>query len=66
MLEIGVQTHNAVTDDNPNAGFKLISDAGFTCCDFSLNMYLKNTDLYDHRLNGFFDKSIKRQQRIME
>ena len=26
--------------------------------DFSLNMYLKNTDLYQDRLNGFFDQSI--------
>ncbi len=59
MLEIGVQTHNAVFDENPEAGFRMIAEAGFTCCDFSLNMYLKNTDLYLHRVNGFFDPSIK-------
>lgn len=58
MLEIGVQTHNAVSDDDPDAGFRMISEAGFTCCDFSLNMYLKNTDLYLHRINGFFDPAI--------
>ncbi len=59
MLEIGVQTHNVVTDDNPDAGFRMLSEAGFQCCDFSLNMYLKNTDLYQHRVNGFFDPSIE-------
>ncbi|SEJ03913.1 Sugar phosphate isomerase/epimerase [Lachnospiraceae bacterium A10] len=59
MLEIGVQTHNAVMDENPEAGFQMMRDAGFTCADFSLNMYLKNTDLYKERLNGFFDQSIE-------
>ena len=58
MLEIGVQTHNAILDENPDAGFRMIKDAGFSCCDFSLNMYLKNTDLYLHRVNGFFDPPI--------
>ncbi len=58
MLEIGVQTHNVVVDADPEPGFKLLSDTGFSACDFSLNMYLKNTDLYAHRVNGFFDASI--------
>ena len=58
MLEIGVQTHNIVTDENPEAGFRMMKAAGFDCADFSLNMYLKNTDLYQDRLNGFFDQSI--------
>ncbi len=58
MLEIGVQTHNAINDENPQQGFKMLSDAGFNCCDFSLNMYLKNTDIYQHNLNKFFDKSV--------
>ena len=58
MLEIGVQTHNIVTDENPEEGFKMMKAAGFDCADFSLNMYLKNTDLYQDRLNGFFDQSI--------
>ena len=57
MLEIGVQTHNIVTDENPEAGFRMMKAAGFDCADFSLNMYLKNTDLYQDRLNGFFDQS---------
>jgi sugar phosphate isomerase/epimerase len=58
MLEIGVQTHNIVNDEDPEAGFRMMKEAGFECADFSLNMYLKNTDLYQDRLNGFFDQSI--------
>ena len=57
MLEVGVQTHNSILDENPDIGFKMLADAGFTCCDFSLNMYLKNKEIYEHRLNGFFDQS---------
>lgn len=64
MPEIGVQTHNAVFDENPDTGFRMIKEAGFTCCDFSLNMYLKNTDLYLHRVNGFFDPPIDEMERF--
>lgn len=57
MIEIGVQTHNAVFDEDPNKGFVMLKAAGFTCCDFSLNNYLKNTDLYKFKLNGFFNQT---------
>ena len=57
MLEIGVQSKDAVLDENPAAGFRMLKEAGFTCCDFSLNEYLLNTDLYNHNLNSFFKKS---------
>lgn len=66
MLEIGVQTHNAVKDENPDEGFAMLKDAGFTCCDFSLNMYLKNTDLYQHRVNGFFDPSAEEIEKFFK
>ncbi len=59
MLEIGVQTHNAIADENPDAGFKMLADAGFTCCDFSLNYYHKNTELTEGKKNRFFDMSIE-------
>ena len=58
-LEIGVQSKNVVFDDNPAEGFEVLKNAGFTCCDFSLNNYLKNTDLYQEVLNRFFDKSVE-------
>lgn len=58
MIEIGVQTHNIIDDNNPEEGFTRIAEAGFACCDFSLNMYLKNKDIYNGRKSDFFEKSI--------
>lgn len=58
MLEIGVQTKNAIDDENPLKGFEILRQTGFSCCDFSLNGYLKNTNIYQSELNRFFDKSI--------
>lgn len=58
MYEIGVQTHNAIQDNDPLKGFEMLKKAGFDCCDFSLNNYLKNTDIYKNTLNNFFVKSV--------
>lgn len=63
MLEIGVQTQNVIDDANPAEGFALLRRAGFTCCDFSLNDYLKNTALYRQEVNGFFDRSEEELER---
>lgn len=57
MLEIGVQTQNVIDDEDPKKGFRLLKSAGFSCCDFSLNSYLKNTTLYRKEISEFFDKS---------
>lgn len=57
-LEIGVQSKNVVYDENPAEGFMRLKKAGFTCSDFSLNSYQKNTDLYQGVNNRFFDKSV--------
>ena len=46
MLQIGIQTKNAVDDSCPAQGFAQLREAGFSCVDFSLNGYLKNTDIY--------------------
>lgn len=59
MLEIGVQTRNAVEDADPAAGFEMLKRAGFSCADFSLNYYLTNTALYESRCNDFFDRTIR-------
>lgn len=59
MLEVGVQTQNVISDENPYEGFEMLRQAGFTCCDFSLNDYLKNTDIYKSDLNRFFDQSVE-------
>ena len=57
-IKTGVQSRNVVFDEDPAKGFKLLKKTGFDCCDFSLNYYLKNTDLYQENLNKFFDKSV--------
>ena len=59
MLKVGVQTQNIIDDTCPEVGFNLIRDTGFSCVDFSLSHYLKNTDIYKGNLNTFFDKSIQ-------
>lgn len=59
MLEIGVQTKNVVSDSCPEEGFAVLSRAGFSCADFSLNDYLLNTSLYRSERNTFFDKTIQ-------
>lgn len=58
MLQIGVQTKNIVQDKNPEQGFQLLSEAGFSAADFSLNRYLLNTNIYQSEINHFFDASI--------
>lgn len=57
-LRIGVQSKEAIQDENPRAGFKALRDAGFSCTDFSLNKYLLNTKLYRFEVNHFFDQSV--------
>ncbi len=59
-LKIGVQSSNAVFDDDPAKGFRMLKNVGFDCCDFSLNYYLKNTDLYQEKLNRLFDKTVSK------
>lgn len=56
-LAVGVQTKNIVFDENPLEGFEMLKRAGFSCCDFSLNSYLDNWDLYHFKVNKFFDKT---------
>lgn len=57
MIQTGVQTENVVNDEHPEEGFSMLARAGFSCADFSLNGYLKNTDIYQSKLNRFFDRS---------
>ena len=62
MLDIGVQTKNIIDDANPSAGFQTLKSTGFTCCDFSLNAYLYNKNIYAREINDFFDKSVEELQ----
>ncbi len=58
MLELGVQSKEAIADDCPLTGFRMLREAGFSCTDFSLNAYLLNLDIYAGKVNRFFDASL--------
>ncbi len=65
-LQIGVQSRNIIFDENPLEGFLLMKKAGFDCCDFSLNSYLTNKDIYEESLNRFFSKSVEELKEYFE
>ncbi len=58
-MEVGVQTKNVIQDKDPLEGFMMLKRAGFSCCDFSLNAYLKNDELYRQEVNAFFDQPVE-------
>lgn len=66
MLQTGVQTKNVVEDRNPEEGFKMLSRAGFSCADFSLNSYLVNRDIYQSKLSPFFDSTVSELERFFQ
>lgn len=66
MALIGVQTKNVIEDSNPQAGFNMLKQLGFSCADFSLNGYLLNTSLYQFELNQFFNMSVAELERFFE
>lgn len=55
--QLGVQSQNAISNENPAEGFTMLRRAGFSSVDFSLHGYLLNLDIYQGRLNDFFDGS---------
>lgn len=59
MLETSVQTRHIIDDKDPLPGFKLIKRAGFDCVDFSLNDYLKNSEIYNNEVNSFFRRPLE-------
>lgn len=58
-MQIGVQSKNIIYDENPEEGFELLKEVGFSCIDFSLNKYLSNLDIYSKDINSFFNTSIQ-------
>jgi len=58
MLQIGIQTKNAVNDANPAESFATLKKAGFSCADFSLNGYVSDSDICQTDGNRFFDRSL--------
>ncbi len=59
MLKIGVQTKGILDGyekgDSIDKGFELIKNAGFDCVDFNIDVFLKNSDIYQGKINKFFD-----------
>lgn len=65
-MKIGIQTKYIVDDKQPEKGFAMIADAGFSCADFSLNSYLPNTSIYRSELNHFFDQPVNGLKKFFE
>lgn len=61
-LRLGVQSTNAIEDSCPEKGFTMLRKAGFSSVDFSLHGYLTNRDIYQGKLNTFFDSAIEELQ----
>ena len=58
MITVGVQTKGLLPEKNTDEAFKMIHDAGFDCVDINIDTFLKNSDLYSGKLNGFFSESM--------
>ena len=58
-LALSVQTKDAVDTANPGPGFEMLKRAGFDFVDFSLNAYMKNSDIYKGKISDFFSRDIE-------
>lgn len=59
MINVGVQTKGILPEMGVEEGVALIAAAGFKRVDFSLDTFLKNSDIYAGKLNTFFDTDLK-------
>jgi len=60
MLDIGVQTKGILPEKMIDKGFEQIKAAGFNRVDINVDAFLKNTDVYDGKLNKFFDQDVEK------
>ncbi len=58
MYKVGVQTKGLLPEKDIDEAFCMIHEAGFDCVDINIDSFLKNTDLYAGKLNGFFSEDI--------
>ena len=56
-MEIGVQTKGILPNMEVDEGVALIKEAGFKKVDFNIDAFLLNSDVYEARFDGFFDRS---------
>ena len=61
MLKIGVQSKGILDSEilDLETGFERINKAGFDCIDLNLDVFLKNSELYQGEMNRFFEQSIE-------
>lgn len=59
MIDIGVQTKGIIAKSGEiTKGFQTIRKAGFGRVDFNLDDFLKNDDVYQGKINPFFDREL--------
>lgn len=58
MLKIGVQSKGILDSEilELTDGFERIQNAGFDCVDLNLDVFLKNSELYQGEMNRFFEQ----------
>lgn len=59
MIKVGVQTKGILPEMGLEDGGALIASAGFESVDFNLDTFLKNNDVYDGKINSFFDTELE-------
>ena len=61
MLKIGVQSKGILDSEllDLETGFERIKKAGFDCIDLNLDVFLKNSELYQGEMNRFFEQSME-------
>lgn len=68
MLKIGVQSKGILDSDmfGLEEGLQKIRTAGFDCVDLNLDALLQNSDLYQGKINSFFDKGKKELEQYVQ
>lgn len=61
MLKIGVQSKGILDSEilDLETGFERIKKAGFDCIDLNLDVFLRNSDLYQGEMNRFFEQGME-------
>lgn len=60
-MEIGVQTKGIIEKGvDVEKGFAMIAETGFTKVDFNLDVFLLNSEIYQGKLNRFFDVEMEK------
>ncbi len=59
MNRIGVQSTGCIRQDNIEAGYLMIKEAGFDCVDFNFDEYLGINDVLAGNINDVFDRPVE-------